>query len=75
MRLLEGWLVFAEGCFDLLELWRVHVIRLVLELEGEADALLHLVILLYVLLQLFEMIINIFIYYIFLHGRIMRHIR
>ena len=61
MRFLEDLLVLAERCFYLFKLWRLHVIRLVLELEREADALLHLVILLYVLLQLFKMIINIFI--------------
>ena len=59
MGFLEDWLVFAERCFYLLKLRRVHVIRLVLQLEREADALLHLVILLDVLLQLFQMIINI----------------
>lgn len=59
MGFLEDWLVFAERCLYLFKLRRVHVIRLVLELEREADALLHLVILLDVLLQLFQMIINI----------------
>ena len=53
MRFLEDLLILAEGCLDLFELRRIHVIRLVLELEREAHALLHLVVLLNVLLQLF----------------------